>query len=406
MKKQIYLLFIILLAGCSQIQSGPTLLPPSAPRKVETVTPIEMEVSSQVIPTKTLMPLSTPASHFDRMKTLLQSYLIPGDDDTSWDILLKNGQWVVYGKNLTPELYKSERDDQRTRIVFTSVDHPDIQNEFIVSGDLDFDYQNRYIESPESRSPDGEGFLMSHFKGKFCYDQNFVVFDENNGQWSGPYYYGQPSNDNNCYGINWSEDGSQLAVYDQYIGGKIHVMIISKQAKLLQQFDIQLPKSNKGDVVNHFYWRGTDFLAWTTDGIGKHNPTRIYAFSSLHPEIVSHLVDLAGDYHIIGKEPGSNRLLITSFWDNCNTLVFNMDKKQIEKQISIGMRCQEDERSSDNHWIAVVNNQGTGFHLLTWDWEALTFQDKGSIKRLNSWQNDLQGFLVEITENYFDVIHP
>jgi hypothetical protein len=345
---------------------------------------------------------------------MLLPYLTSGSSDINWKRISNNGQWFIHGENLTPGLYKSERDNQRTRITFTSVDYPDIRNEFIVSGDLDFSYQDRYTNDPESNSPGGEGFLMTK-KDKDCLDQDFVVFEENNSHWEGPYYYyGQPSKNYNCYGITWSEDGSQLAVYDQYIGGKIHVQIFNKKAELLQQFDIRLPllnKNEKGSVANSLYWNGTDFLFWTSDWTETHNPSRFYSFSSLHPEKINHLVDLPGDYHVIGKEPGSNRLLITSFdQDNCNTLVFNPDKKQIEKRVTIDTRCRNDERSLDNQRIAVANQKDDGDHLLIWDWGTLTFQDKGVIKRLLSWQSDLQGFLVEKQDNQqkliFDVIRP
>jgi hypothetical protein len=415
MKKQIYLFLIILLTGCSQNQSAPTLMSLSSARGDVTTSPAETSKPARIILTKTSTPINTPVSHLDRISSILNSYFTRVDK-SSREILLKNGQWYVYGERIKPDTNASEVNKRKTRIVFTSIDHPDIQNEFIVSGDFGFSDQNWGIDSPASDSSNGEGFLMPGFK-KDCIDQNFVVVDESNGQWNGPYYYGQPSRGDDCYGITWSEDGSQLAVYDQYIAGKmsekIHMLIFNKKAELLKQFDIQLLPSNHGFMIKHLSWKGTDFLIWTTDdnGSGKQILSRFYSFSSLRPEKITHLVDLAGEYFVIGKEPGSNRLLITSFRQgNYNTLVFNPDKKQIEKKISFDTRCYNDERSSDNQKIAIVNQKDDGNHLLIWNWGTLTFQDKGIIKWLLSWQSDLQGFLVEKQDNQqkliFDVIRP
>jgi hypothetical protein len=413
-KNRFYTFIIILLAGCTHMQSSPAV-ESRASNSSKSIQPIVSTATGSMISTPVAPTRVNPITRLDKINAMLLPYLTSGSSDINWERISNNGQWFIHGENLTPGLYKSERDNQKTRITFKSVDYFNTQNEFMVVGDFDF----------YGFSPDGKSALLEQPEGVRCVNHDFVLFEEDKGQWDGPYFHRQPDNGNNCYEMQWSEDGSQLAVYSQFLWDRSHVMIFDKKAQLLQQFDVHKPNVNsdeKSDTASILFWNGTDYVwvmnqtftnytqkAYTQQAYTQQ--TQIFAFSSLHPEKITHLLDLPGEYYVIGKEPGSNRLLITSFeQDNCNTLVFNPDKKQIEKRVTIDTGCYNEKRSSDNQRIAVVNQKDDGDHLLIWDWGTLTFQDKGIIKWLLSWQSDLQGFLVEKQDNqqklFFDVIYP
>lgn len=61
------------------------------------------------------------------------------------------------------------------------------------------------------------------------------MFSQENGRWQGPYYYDDPEQQGTtCYGMAWSENGDQLAVFSRLSpydpNEKLSVLIINKYA--------------------------------------------------------------------------------------------------------------------------------------------------------------------------------
>lgn len=303
-----------------------------------------------------------------------------------------------------------------------SVDFPFLQASFKYPGKLfasPFSYSTPFVTNSES--PNGKAYFLFKFTGRFCLGPDITMVNEEYGVWKGPHYYNGVSGKakGDCYGMAWSEDGTELALYARPIEnpdeGDLHVIILNQRAERLREFYVKAQGTEYG--LDYLYWNGDEFYLNSANSYAQseeQKPARLYRFYGRHPEQVTHLVDLPRFFQIIGKDPDSGCILLNSFdrRDTCQTIVFNPDTRKEEKLVEVEGPCFRFSRSQDNRKIAlIIKNKDLGMKIYFWDWQALSYRYGGTaIRPYFFWQNDLGGLLLERKDEngryYFDVVLP
>jgi len=287
-----------------------------------------------------------------------------------------------------------------------------------------------------SWSPDSKAFLISSRPAKSC-GQEYALVSEEHGRWS-LYYYRpnfprgtdfyaaeQWARTSLCTSASWSEDGTLLTIYTTLDDKKdvVWVDVVDHQMRIVRQMTVAIPIATFLTV----YWRGTDYL-FTSISVDPSLKSQVYAVSALKPDEVTPLLVADGYLNIAGEEDATNRLLFLSniFSDptTCKVIVFNRRSRQVEKEFVQEGDCSAISRSADNRSIATGieriydcptckdSNVSRERRLFTWDWDSLTFTDRGVIADLDGWYDDLQGFLVKRWRNeqegefYLEVVQP
>lgn len=330
-----------------------------------------------------------PAYHTARFNLLMNKTI---QTSSSWPvekISSSDGKWI-----LNVEYFGNKYDDNATRkLIISSVDIPSKDFLFSLTGDyypMTSFFRNGFTNS---WSPSGDAFFLSSYANKFCLAGNLVIFCEQNGKWNGPYSVDKslikesPYPLQNCYYMSWSEDGSKLALFTregEYNSGRLHVLILDHKANLLQEFYIDVPGNRNG--IDFLYWNDTDFLLLISDFYSqseaadaerKVKASQLYSFSSLEPEKVIHLIDLPRVYQISGKDPDSNRILLSSnkMRGYGEYIVYDLHEKQIIKKQKFPAFFGEGVRTKDNKKIILdYYNRSEKFHFLSWNWSTLKFK--------------------------------
>jgi hypothetical protein len=301
-----------------------------------------------------------------------------------------DGKWI-----LNVEYFGKKYDANATRkLIISSVDIPSRDFSFSLTGDyypmISF-FRNGFTNS---WSPSGDAFFLSSYENKFCLAGNLVIFSKKNGKWNGPFSIDEslikesPYPLQNCYYMSWSEDGSKLALFTregEYNSGRLHVLILDHKANLLQEFYIDVPGNKNG--IDFLYWNDTDFILLISDFYSqseaadperKAKASQLYSFSSQEPQKVIHLIDLPQVYQISGKDPGSNRVLLSSnlMRGFGEYIVYDLNEKKIIKQQKFPAFFREGVRTMDNKKIVLdYSNRSEKIHFLSWNWNTLKFKE-------------------------------
>jgi hypothetical protein len=365
-----------------------------------------------------------PQYHLARINKVI----LPRLEHLAWgvnEVISPNGIWgieISYNRNNSNEIVE-------TIIQFSSIDIPFRKFSFFVPDDY------RYIESnfgmpwvAVSWSPNSKSIFLVQYIHRFCIDQQFVLFNEVNGKWEGPYYYKtQEPDGSNCYSFSWSDDGTQLAIHTRSLensdSDELFVTILNTKAEVQQEFSVNSPVNGYG--FDYLYWNENKFILINLDP-SAHNDqenterqkqaTSIYYFTIDEPENVSHVIDLTRYYIVLGWEPVSSRILMATNEGvtGCEYLVINAESKQVEQNGNYNGLCSVSRQSKDNVNIAFLINDQSSKKSYTqfWNWKTMKFIDKELLAniRILPWQDTLRGFLILRESNngkeFFDVLRP
>lgn len=336
-----------------------------------------------------------------RINSLINS--TEGSDDYLDGHISRDGKWF-----LSIDFAVRMNDHETNEVTISSIDNPFQKSLFAVDEQVRYQFIMIPLQGTESWSPSGGAFFLAIPSLKSCGDDFIELLFEEDGRWSHSKIVEDPNDERDCYQPVWSEDGTKLAIYPvtHYIeNGMTNIRLYNQKGELIQDLDVNVPETRNS--VNQLYWNDEDFLivtaAFYSQFGNQPEPTLIYRFSSSNPEKVQLLAQLPDYYYLIGKDPNSERILLTAYSldeDFCESIVFNLNSQQIEKTVRLQGACANDHRSPDNRYIVLATGKEENLLLHFWDWTKLEFYDAGEADEVISWQTDMQALLVmNKTEN-------
>lgn len=339
-----------------------------------------------------------------------------GEDSYYKRLPLPNSKWVLDYEYIEYQNVKPNK-NPHSIITFLSTEKENERTSFLIPGKNYIEQSFFIFWSPDSISPNGKSAFLTRYINYECMDKQIIMFSEEEGEWNGPYYFGKSSETGDeCYQMVWSEDGTKLALYTRVFKNKIqilHIILLDNKANLLQEFDVDISLNYSG--VDYLYWNDIDFVLLTVDyysqfeSAGPERRTKssqLYSFSSLEPEKVVHHLDFPRVYQILGKDPDSNRILLSSYEREgySDFIVYDLSERRIIKQQKYPAIFGESTRTMDNDKI-ILGYQSNSYetNFLSWNWKTLTFTELSAVADdglFCGWSNLFKSFFyIETTVN-------